>query len=220
MAFNNLEKSFQPKIVQYVVVHFLKANKQFTPQFLAAIQQLHREGDQLRDSLLRELPPPIPRYNRIECKKGCAHCCGLTVKATLPELFIIFETLLKQYRESELIELMNRLQERVRLKQEQGNRTDRLKINCTFLENDICTIYETRPLSCRAWNSTSVRHCIAFNTDPEVEIPLSDRHYLPYHLISKGISNALSALGISSPIEELNEGLLALLQGEFGKTGR
>lgn len=210
------EKTLFPKIYQLVVVQFISSKKAFTPQFLKIIEHLYTEGEQTQQNLLEQLNSNDLKNAHLDCKKGCSHCCGLIVKVAIPELFLIFEHLMASKKEDELLALMVMLKENIDTKEVQTERSERIKIKCAFLSNNICSIYSVRPFSCRAWNSSKVQSCIEFMTNDEIEIPISPTHYAPFHTILKATTKALQALGINEAKEELNAGILRLLEGEFG----
>jgi Fe-S-cluster containining protein len=212
----NQVKYLLAKIYQHVVVSLLGDNRLFTPGFIRLIQALPKEGDNVLRKLLSEADKGKETIHPIACKKGCSYCCGLVVKATEPELYVIFEHVLKTRSESEISLLMNRLHTQLQTKEGCSTRNERINVKCTFLKNDSCSIYEVRPLSCRAWNSIDVQACITYLTDSELDIPVNPYHYAPFDTIRKGIIKGLHVVGLEDATHELNAGILRLLQGEFG----
>jgi Fe-S-cluster containining protein len=69
----------------------------------------------------------VPEGYVITCKKGCSHCCGLTVGAMLDEPILIGAYMQEQ---SIVIDPPNREQ-------------------CPYLKDNLCQIYEVRPGACR-----------------------------------------------------------------------
>ena len=112
----------------------------------------------------------------IECSCGCSYCCHMQVKATPPEIFLIFAYILENFTEREKKRLNQRikqnrdltegksLSERVLLKKETP---------CIFLTNHQCDIYAARPLICRAWHSLNRNGCkqafLSGNPHAEIE---------------------------------------------------
>jgi len=109
---------------------------------------------------------------QISCKKGCSACCSYLVPLSIPEVFWLEEIILTKDKSTSR-QLMRTclLAARSILKQkppgmyscEAGNQAEQrtvdisavadwysnLKIECPFLLNGICVVYEQRPLVCR-----------------------------------------------------------------------
>lgn len=104
-----------------------------------------------------------PSEHKIECAKGCAHCCRVTVTALAPEIFLAasavrsahpsdFEARRATIRAAESMT-------RGLSPMERGAK----RLPCVLLKDNACTIYTARPGACRAAASASVKACeIAF----------------------------------------------------------
>lgn len=75
---------------------------------------------------------------KLECKKGCSHCCHVPVLVTAVEAFYIQE---KTGIEANIVK---RKKEKCRVPDGSP---------CPFLKNDACSIYEYRPIACRTFGS-------------------------------------------------------------------
>lgn len=212
----DIERSLRAKVIQHVVVSIARNNRVYTPRFLASIKSLYGEAEAAHLEIKGLIPDSKMEQYRVVCREGCSHCCGLTVNVAIPELYLIFEYLRSTRSEEELKELAQDLKAYVTAMEESNSVTEKLKIKCSFLKGDKCSIYEQRPMSCRAWNSRSVSHCIEYLEDQEVDIPSSALHYTPYNVFRQGIQRALSVMGFEDIVEELNSGILRLLEGEYG----
>ena len=212
-----LGKTLLPKIYQFVVIKLIQANKVFSPAFLESIRSLYEKGDDVKDELLAGLSPAEIDESQIDCKKGCSYCCGLNVKVAIPELYIILEHLLATRTQKEIKTITRDLRQFKVLKDHCQSREERIMVKCSFLKNGNCSIYEVRPFACRAWNSKDVDVCIDYLTKSDPDIPTSIYHYAPYDTIRKGITKALFVVGLEDTTEELNTGVLRLLEGEFGE---
>jgi Fe-S-cluster containining protein len=85
---------------------------------------------------------------QIKCKAGCDHCCYRIPEVTLAELALIWDAI-KTKSEQDKLDLRARIET-------YAQKTTKA---CPLLKDRLCTVYETRPLSCRALNSTDVQAC-------------------------------------------------------------
>jgi Fe-S-cluster containining protein len=101
-----------------------------------------------------------PRTPAVDCKERCSWCCYQTVPVTAPEAFAIAEFILasedqnkveaKKAQLKEVIQRTRGLTSRERTKQH---------IPCAFLDKEICSIYQVRPLACSEFTSMDVNDC-------------------------------------------------------------
>jgi Fe-S-cluster containining protein len=94
------------------------------------------------------------------CKAGCDYCCrsGMRVKVTAEEADVIARRL---QRDPTLISIRERVVSGAARTREMTNgQYWEAKVACPFLENGNCSIYDVRPVSCRAWTSMDVNGCI------------------------------------------------------------
>lgn len=107
------------------------------------------------------------------CKKGCDACCHRLVAATLPEVLKATAYVMNAFSEED----RKALQERLATFESEGkdywlSRTDLSNAACPFLADHACSIYDARPLSCRALNSADADVCRRLFVDGQmVEIP-------------------------------------------------
>jgi Fe-S-cluster containining protein len=100
--------------------------KATTHPWFVAIKILYSELDDFSKKL--EAPP-------VTCKRGCSHCCNVSVSITTPEAAYI----------SKNAQLpMNNKDEKAKVDYKQV---------CPFLKNNECSIYEFRPAVCRVFVS-------------------------------------------------------------------
>lgn len=79
---------------------------------------------------------------------------------TIPEVLVIAVHLRQKSTEAELAELRRQISAVM----EQKHRQSRFQpvaplIPCPLLADNLCSVYEVRPLVCRAWHSTDVHRC-------------------------------------------------------------
>lgn len=204
-----------PKVFQHIMTSLLKNNRTFKPDFLNQIRELYTIAEDARTAVLAQLNEKDAAEAKIDCKAGCFHCCGKVVKPTMPELYIILEHITSTYSLEQVRDLIQRL----KLHQEQARDATtvekRVKVYCAFLQDNSCSIHEVKPLSCIAYTSTDVEKCKEFVENPTIEIPSSICHYTPYQIMRKSIMKSMFIAGFTDVAEELNEGMLRLLEEEY-----
>ena len=94
---------------------------------------------------------PIP----IACKKGCSHCCHVGISATAPELLLIAKIV--QRRGGEVIDRLRAAH--LYTKDFSFEERYRHPNPCPMLEQDVCSIYESRPRVCRLAVSGNASLC-------------------------------------------------------------
>jgi hypothetical protein len=128
---------------------------------------LARRLMKVTSELVTTLLAPAPD-GAVACKAGCDHCCHQLVGVSAPEALAIFEHVLETRSPEELEALrahVKGLYERSR-----GlPAADRFSPEhpCVFLDRGACSIYEVRPLACRAANSLDAADCERRLRDPE-----------------------------------------------------
>lgn len=110
-----------------------------------------------------------PQNHRLPvCSEGCAWCCYASVLTTIPEVLRIAQHLRETLSPAELAVVKARVAE-IAEKTRDLTAADRFRTQtpCPMLDvaSGACTIHETRPSICRAYNSCDVGACIrAFET--------------------------------------------------------
>ena len=105
-----------------------------------------------------------------DCKAGCAWCCHRTVYATIPEALAIHDYVKERFSDDEKQALNTRVDQYVEASEDVKDRS-KSRLACPFLVNDLCSIYETRPLTCRGLNSINVETCIEIERNPDTAKP-------------------------------------------------
>ena len=144
---------------------------------------------------------------RIDCKRGCNHCCNLRVEVLPPEAFLIanhIKSLPAERREP----LVSKLRDHAIYAK--GKTFFEYNKACAFLvENGECLIYSVRPHKCRSNISKSIEACISTrNADEVKEIKI-------YHnqLAAEAVHNYKTKGCVMHPTE-LTQGVLAALDDE------
>jgi len=170
---------------------------------LAAMVALAREAmaatSRMSEALLARAPA-----GSVACRAGCDHCCYQSVGVTPPEALAIFDHLSHARSDDQLARLAAHVSAR-RAETRGLSAAERFSPAhpCVFLEAGQCTIYEVRPLSCRAMNSLDAGECERRLRDPEaraafVAAGLGGHSFLEpiraSHAISAGLQLALAEL--------------------------
>lgn len=127
-----LEQELLPHFFQHIIVSLLKNRRSFKPDFIRQIKTVSAEARLIRNTLISQLSPTDSQRAKIACRDGCSHCCGMIVKPTMPELYIILEFIRDTYTHSEIDRLMSALHAQIAQKQACTSRMDRLTVYCTF----------------------------------------------------------------------------------------
>jgi len=138
------------------------------------------------------------------CHAGCAHCCHQAVGVSPPEVFAIHAYLRDNRTPDQLAAVVRRLRDA-------DDRTrgmpsaDRLSPDhpCPFLDEQRCSIYEVRPLTCRGTNSLDAVACERTLREPEAHagflagtfsVPCFVEPIRAFHAVAAGVQLALHEL--------------------------
>lgn len=126
----------------------------------------------MKDAILDTIYSAFEQWsadNNFCCKAGCSTCCTQNVTITALEGERILSYCIQHNRRTWLLDKLLKLEQREKPKQTtneyvlaclQGADPEEEKEStrnvCPFLEENICTIYEVRPFSCRCFSSETV----------------------------------------------------------------
>jgi Fe-S-cluster containining protein len=96
---------------------------------------------------LRDIP--------VACKKGCAHCCHVWVSVTAPEA--IYTSRRLRRKDSGVVDRIRAAH--LQTKNFHFGTGTRPPMPCPLLSNDLCTIYDFRPIACRFAASENAAIC-------------------------------------------------------------
>jgi Fe-S-cluster containining protein len=130
----------------------LSASSARTKKYSKLPKKIAMVFDGAAGDFLRDVP--------VACKPKCAFCCHRMVEGTLPEAIAISEHVQESFSEAELAELKSR----IAVYEEAVGRFLKREIiefreTCPFLKDDLCSIYEARPLGCRSIFSGDAGAC-------------------------------------------------------------
>jgi Fe-S-cluster containining protein len=153
-----------------------------------------------------------PSKHRIDCAKGCAFCCHVSVTASAPEIFLVAHAI-REGHKNDLEAVLARVRgadEKTRglTSMERAKR----KIPCAMLQDNMCTVYAARPGGCRGFTSTSKAACergfngefVQVNT-PAVWTSLRSAH-------KQALWAALAAANLPVEFYEFHHGLRIALE--------
>lgn len=168
---------------------------------VVAISEFELETDSITKNILSTTK------TRVECRRGCHHCCNLRVEVLPPEAFLIanhVKSLPIKQREP----LVSKLREHaIYAKDKTFHAYNKA---CAFLsESGECQIYSVRPHKCRSNISTNVKACISTRNAEEVQ----EIKYL-HDVITNETVNKYKSKGCVMHPTELTQGVLAALDNE------
>ena len=169
-------------------------------------------GFEARLALERAIDPAFARRAaQIECRRGCTYCCHVQVTATPLEAARLASALRAGRRrdlERAVLasgERLVGLDARARLAH---------KAPCPLLAEGACSLYEARPLACRALVSVSVRDCERHFAAGGEALRAMPSLVTPRLVASGFISGEIAALGdlgLAGHLVELTAALALLL---------
>jgi Fe-S-cluster containining protein len=154
---------------------------------------------------------PAPEKARIACRTGCAYCCAQPVAVTPMEVFAL-SALVRARKQTAAA--VTATAEKVRDRSLEGS-----WVRCPLLEENSCSVYALRPLSCHSYVSFNVQDCIkafVMQDKPSVYCPQS---YIDMMNACRMVMvAALKVCGMPSVLYELNTALAVALAVEDGET--
>jgi Fe-S-cluster containining protein len=153
-----------------------------------------------------------PSKFKIECAKGCAFCCHVSVTATAPEIFLVANTIRDQHKHD-----FEDVLARVRAADEKTRGMSSMerakaRIPCAMLKENRCSVYAARPGACRGFTSVSMGACErGFNGEnvtidtPAVWTDLRSAH-------KQALWAALAAMGLPTESYEFHHALRIALE--------
>jgi Fe-S-cluster containining protein len=154
----------------------------------------------------RELERGAP--TSVACKPGCSYCCrSLVVTVSLPEVFLL-KFHVDSLPPAERAALRQRIAAGYALSLDHSAH-ERLHSHegCPLLINDQCSLYEYRPLSCRAAASLDAEACRRSFEGEKVKISMPRIHMDALRETTLMLLATMSAAGIDCKAYELNMAL-------------
>jgi Fe-S-cluster containining protein len=161
------------------------------------------------------LLPPFAE-EELHCRAGCGYCCHLKVSVSIAEALIILDYLQehdKLHQHKEQIEILD--EPFAQRASADNSWWVKNAIPCLFLDKStsLCSIYEVRPFSCRAYHSLDELCCKKGYLDRnEIGIPCYLDLKRSRELYSVAFERALAQLGLQSAQFELSSTIGLFLQ--------
>ena len=142
-------------------------------------QERQRASDEIRHlGVLRALENSQQRHDAriaaapdvgtLACRAGCTWCCYFTVDVRAAEVFSILDFVEQSFTLAEKAQVYAQVRANsARLRKlREGERVTR-NLKCPFLREGRCSIYATRPQSCRNYHATNVAGCQQSYEEPD-----------------------------------------------------
>jgi hypothetical protein len=180
-------------------------------QSLAQVQDAARSAFYWADYCLDLLESATPVPKPSVCQAGCDFCCHNQVELTAPEALLLGSFLMDRLSPANLQLLLERVETSL------ARRAGKTKIQlaarraqfpCPLLEDGRCSVYEVRPLMCRAMHSLEVDACRREFADPALNLVQFYSHRHIIHIsISQGLIDACLALGYQPGPMDLSQAI-------------
>ena len=156
----------------------------------------------------------IPNQPATACASGCAPCCHLYVQVPPGSAALIATHVDATFTPDARAALLERLAGAAAAFRAAPDPT-KLRLRCALLGNDDrCTVYAVRPLSCRAFTSRSLPRCqqVVFGDDRDGGVEQNAGHFRIHTEATYALEQAAKDRGL--PAEQ--KGLAAALLVEMG----
>jgi uncharacterized protein len=152
----------------------------------------------------------------LHCQKACTYCCRKPgVLISIPELLRVLDYVRKHFDDRAVSALRERsTRYAAEVAGRDVNQPSAASVPCPLLVDDLCSVYEARPLVCRGYNSTDVEACRRAHDDPEALVPT----FAPLKDVTDGatvgMAQRLRDAGFSDAMVDLGTALRIALSGD------
>ncbi len=158
----------------------------------------------------------VAEHCKVACQSGCSFCCHMRVVATVPEVLAIADEIRRSWDSRKTSELKHRtsiLRRKSRGQTDEQWGNDRHR--CPMLADGRCSVYDKRPLDCRAHNSQDVGACERAWIDYlDWDVPVNFHMQASYKHLQAGLLEGLAKMGLPARLVELNAALNIALEDE------
>jgi len=211
----NLQADFR-EVEKKTVLEMLR-DGQTRAKVLELASQAHRFAGQIISRVEQELGELL---QPVACKAGCSFCCYHQILITPPEAFQIGDYLQRKFTDHDQQALAVKAQKNIQVvdgKDLEAIVHARPQLPCIFLQNNRCSLYEVRPLGCRAWSSSRAEQCkIGLETgDPLAGIGGYIHRQKISVAIHTGLLQGTKTLGLESGYMDLAQAVNVLLHNDL-----
>ena len=156
----------------------------------------------------------VPNQPATACASGCAACCHLYVQVPPGTAALMAAHIAATFTPA----ARDALQERLVIAAAAANSVDdkaRLRLRCPLLgHDDRCTVYEVRPLSCRAFTSKSLPRCrqVVFGDAQGAGVEQNPAHYRIHMEATFALEQAAKDRGLPAEQKGLAAALLEAMR--------
>ncbi len=167
---------------------------------------LARRINDLTDRSIRQIHEDCEDGHEIACQSGCTYCCMVPVAASTPEVLAIANYVRESFDAERKVALDRRVE--INISATAGmdmDQRDRVRLDCPFLEEGQCAVYEVRPIACRGYSSYSVEDCREDYEHPGtgVEGHTNTLRELVFGAIREGLAVACKSTSVEYRLLEL-----------------
>jgi Fe-S-cluster containining protein len=176
------------------------------------LARLVKDLDLAVDSEIAQIQAQVGK--NLDCREGCSHCCYRVISCTLPEVIRVASHILETFSNYEIGVLHKRLYQYEReVIPSFGLDLYKLRPACPLLVDGRCSVYEARPLECRAMNSEDVSACARFKEFPNLNpgIPMIKPQVQVTEAVTHGLVEASKANGLVFGLHDLGRALKVAL---------
>ncbi len=177
------------------------------------VQQLASEARERVSTGIAASPLAVLR----ECRAGCSMCCRtVAVDVTPLEAIVVAEYLVERYSNAELAPIRERLRINAdRRRTMTADERRRVRMPCALLnEQNLCSVYEARPLACAGFFSLSLSACEQAYVHQDLsqqQVP-QDQHAKTWTMgVAGGLQHALVDAGLDGNLYDLHSAVLCAL---------
>jgi len=143
---------------------------------------------------------------RLDCREGCSACCRRPgVLVSIPELLLLLDRVRRTFDAAQRLALADRAAEYAHIVE--AAQSACVSVPCPLLVNDRCSVYDSRPLVCRGYNSTDVRGCLEAEREGTAAVPIFAPIKDASDGSSVGLARALADSGASPALVDLGSAL-------------
>jgi Fe-S-cluster containining protein len=175
------------------------------------ITEAARDAAALADAAAASFRANIPNQPAVACASGCAACCHLYVQVPPGTAAAMAEHITAHFTPADRETLREKLKVAAAAVREAPDPA-RLRLRCPLLGgDDRCSVYEVRPLSCRAFTSRSVTRCheVVFGENPAgTGVEQNAAHFRIHLEATSALEQAARRRGLPDQQKGLAEALL------------